>query len=360
MSAAENYQPLEEPPSAAKRCCKGCAKISAGLCGILVVLLAILQGVLYWWATMKCNPRSLKDYEYPGGGHDDLVPPDSLLVEQEPRWWGNSFINIPANKAGLANGASTGVYFRTWGPLWYTYTYQDILGQQTFVVRDRPLAFGGSHKIMRCDGTGPSYVVGEGGHLIMNMIREIFGMYTSRVYNIWEGNTLVAVSEKLGGGGQSHKQLIFRDPAKATPFATAFLAHRNYHGVYDQWFVESTPNTTLPNFVPNAATMLMAFPTAEAKLRSQAHKGMNKASPNNDVPENFEAWTDEALSRLDAVMEPHATSAVKPELLVAPNELAMTNSTAEVASAPQASIASAEQQRLRGTQGQEPSEPLAV
>jgi len=235
---------------------------------VFVLLVILVQAALYWWATLHCSTSALKGYSYPGGGSDNLVPADSLLVEQAPRWWGASFINIPADSAGLSTGASTGVYFRTWGPLWNTYTYEDVLGMKTFVVRDRPLAIGGSHKLMRCDGEGPSWVVSEGSHWLMNGIRSLFGMYTSRVYNVWKGDTLVAVTEKLGGTGQSHKQLIFRDPNKAEPFASAFLKDRHYHGEFDDWFVQTNKNSSLPNFVPNSVAMLMAFATAKEKSHS--------------------------------------------------------------------------------------------
>mmetsp|Transcript_10913 Transcript_10913/g.27245 ORF Transcript_10913/g.27245 Transcript_10913/m.27245 type:complete len:370 (+) Transcript_10913:80-1189(+) len=258
-----------EPPSQAKRYCKCCGKVTAGIFFVLLLIVILVQAVLYWWATLHCSASKLKDYSYPGGGSKNLVPADSLLVEQAPRWWGSSFINIPAEKSGQPDGASTGVWFRTWGPLWYTYTYQDILGQETFVVRDRPIAVGGSHKLMRCDGEGQAWVVSEGKHWIMNGIRSLFGMYTSRVYNIWQGNTLIAISEKLGGTGQSHKQIIFRDPNKAEPFASAFLKDRHFHGEFDEWFVQSNKNSSLPDYVPNAVAMLMAFTTAKQKAHAQ-------------------------------------------------------------------------------------------
>lgn len=239
---------------------------------MFILLCILLQAVLYWWATLHCSAKSLKDYSYPGGGEKNLVPADSLLVQQEPRWWGSSFVNLPSDTVGLPDGASTGVWFRTWGPLWITYTYQDVLGQETFVVRDRPLAIGGSHKVMRCDGEGPAWVVSEGGHWLMNGIRSIFGMYTSRIYNIWEGNELVAVSEKLGGSGQSHKQIIFRSPNKAEPFASAFLKDRHFHGQFDEWFVQVDKNASLPNFIPNAVSMMMAFATGKPKAKSAPEK----------------------------------------------------------------------------------------
>jgi hypothetical protein len=236
---------------------------------------------MYGWATMNCKASHLENYSYPGGGAENLVAPNTLLIEQEPRWWGSSFTVQAADDVGLALGASTGAWFRTWGPLWWTYVYQDDLGQETFMARDRPLALGGSHKIMRCDGTGSTYVLTEGTHVFMNRIRDMFGMYTSRIYNIYEDGKLIAVSEKIGGAGQSHKQLIFRDPKVATPFASSFLQERHYHGMFDKWFVHDEPDIAIPAWVINSGTMMMAFPTAAAK---QAKAASSKPASFMELP----------------------------------------------------------------------------
>jgi len=259
-----------EPESKGKRCCKATGKVCGGACCVYLLVVVLMQAALYKWATLHCSAGALIDYEYPGGGAKDLVPSNSLVTEQDPRWWGSSFIASPANKDGLPEGASAGVYYRTWGPLFWTVTYQDITSKETFVIRDRPLALGGSHKIMRCDGTGSVYVVTEGSHYFMNIIRELFGMYSSRVYNIWEDSTLVAISSKLGGSGQSHKQMIFRAPDSDVPFASSFLKDRYYHGHFDEWFVQVNEDSPLPNFVPNSVTVLMAFATAAMKNQTAA------------------------------------------------------------------------------------------
>lgn len=245
-----------------------------GVIFALMLLIFLLQFALYKWAAMVCSANHLKDYSFPGGGEKGLVPPDSLLVQQDPRWWGKSFINIPADKAGLADGASTGVYYRTWGPLWWTYTYQDIMSKETFVMRDRPLALGGSHKLMRCDGTGPEYIVNEGSHVLINRIRALFGMYETRTYSIWENNVKVAESAQLGGTGQSHKQIVFRKIGEAQPFASCFLKDIHFHGKYDEWFVQVEPDSILPPWVPNGITAMMAFRKGDkdAKEKKEAAK----------------------------------------------------------------------------------------
>jgi len=331
-ATATGYQQMpaeeEEEESTMKKFGKKCGKVTGIFCLILILIVVVVQLACYKFATMKCNARTLEGYEFPGGGASDLVPGHSLLIEQEPRWWGSSFIVSPADRVGLASGASVGVYFRTWGPIFWTYVYQDDLGMQTFMIRDRPLAFGGSHQIARCDGKGPVYIVSEGSHYVMNSIRSMFGMYTSRVYNIWEGKNLVAVSEKLGGTGQSHKQIIFRDPAKATPFASSFLQHRDYHGSFDEWSVQDEDVTPLPAFVPNAITALMAFPTAAAKAKaakaaSNPAAFMAELETQGDSALAAEASVDQkdavegAGAQEEVAVEAPAVAAAEPEALAA-------------------------------------------
>lgn len=278
-----------------------CKYVLMALLGFLCVLILLtfgIQLILYKWATLKCSASHLKNYSYPGGGEKGLVPLDSLLVQQDPRWWGSSFINIPSNKDGLSNGASTGVYYRTWGPLWWTYTYQDIMSQETFVFRDRPIAIGGSHKFMRCDGTGPEYIINEGSHVIMNRIRAFFGMYATRTYSIWENNVKIAESEQLGGTGQSQKQIVFKKINEAEPFASCFLKDKHYHGRFDEWFVQVDPDSILPPWIPNGVAVMMAFRQAdmdatERKKHSEAGNAQIPKTPSmlaevtNDAPVAF-------------------------------------------------------------------------
>eukprot|EP00429_Kryptoperidinium_foliaceum_P012200 CAMPEP_0176039092 /NCGR_PEP_ID=MMETSP0120_2-20121206/19377_1 /TAXON_ID=160619 /ORGANISM="Kryptoperidinium foliaceum, Strain CCMP 1326" /LENGTH=338 /DNA_ID=CAMNT_0017372487 /DNA_START=89 /DNA_END=1105 /DNA_ORIENTATION=- len=294
-----------EPETCCQKCVRQAKKCVLGTCCLVILAVCLVQGVLYWWATMKCNARSLKNYTYPDVSSEDLVPRNSLLVEREPAWWGDSFINIPADSAGLPLGASDGVIFMTWGPIFNTYVYQDIGGHETFVIRDRPLALGGSHKIMRCDGEGPSYVFSEGSHWIMNNIRELFGMYTTRSFNIWRGSEKVAISEKVGGSGSSHKQIVFRAPDADVPFASCFLKSQHYNGKFDEWFVQQEKNMTdLPAFVPHSCCALMAFRTAaEKKPDSEASKASE--------PKEFLEMTGQAVD-LSAV----APNDVAPEALV--------------------------------------------
>merc|ERR1719476_313860 len=74
--------------------------------------------------------------------------------------------------------ASIGAWTRTWGPLFWTYVYQDLENYpkphevKTFVARSAVWTWGGAHTIWRCDGTGPTYGLNQGS--------------TESVYNVWE------------------------------------------------------------------------------------------------------------------------------------------------------------------------------
>lgn len=157
-------------------------------------------------------------------------------------------------------GASFGVYYRYWGPIWWTYVFQDNNQRELYIVRDRPIAVGGSHKIMRCDGQGEPYIYNVGNHFLMNKIRHLFGMQTSSTYNIWEGTTLVGMSNRVGSRS-TNPQLLFKKPGAEDAFASARMSTRYYEHKWDEWqLVPSKQNTsTVPAYVINAIVALFAF-----------------------------------------------------------------------------------------------------
>mmetsp|Transcript_110405 Transcript_110405/g.216479 ORF Transcript_110405/g.216479 Transcript_110405/m.216479 type:complete len:390 (+) Transcript_110405:57-1226(+) len=314
-SPSAPYQNMD-PETCCQKTNRLCRKCVLGTCCFAIVAICLVQALLYCWATMKCSAGHLRDYEYPGGGPVNLVPRNSLLIEQDPRWWGESFINSPADDAGLPIGASSGVFYKTWGPIFNTYVYQDITGRETFLIRDRPIALGGSHKIMRCDGTGPVYVFSEGTHWLANNIRELFGMYTTRNFNIWEGSQKVAVSQKVGGGGQSHKQIIFRAPDEDVPFASCFLKERQVHGKFDEWFVQEYKNrsSTLPAYVPHSCCVLMAFRTSAQKAAAaKVHDAKDDKKPESFLQASGDAIDDEGLAESVPVQQAESVEAVEKE-----------------------------------------------
>lgn len=258
-----------------------CGKVGGKLCGVLVALVIILQLLCSWWATMGCSAGRLQKYKFPGGSApaaENLVPRNSMLTQQPPRWFGASFMVLPADDHALISGASTGVYFRTWGPLWYTYVYQDALGAKTFAVRKKFFSVGSSYLFQRCDGAGNNFVMNEGKHYLMNEVRRFFGMYTGTEYNIWDGSKLVAISTSLGGGPAA--QLNFRSLTSDTPFASAILHERHYHGHLDQWFVHQLTKEVIPDWVTNGAAAVTAFYAADLKAKtSNVKKGEAAKTP---------------------------------------------------------------------------------
>jgi len=89
-----------------KKVCRSCAIITAGILGVLFILSWIVQGIIYWYATLGCSPKHFHNYEFPGGGTSNLggpaynlLPRISLSTENPPGWFGKSFAVLPSNEA---------------------------------------------------------------------------------------------------------------------------------------------------------------------------------------------------------------------------------------------------------------------
>lgn len=276
---------------------------------VIVVLVSLLQYAMYSFASHGCSASSLSaDYPYPGGGAKDLLPADSLLLEEAESFWGGRFTVQPADGSGSATGASTGVWFRTWGPLFYTYSHRDVQSKYTCMAREEMLSFEGSHKMWRCDGTGPTYVVSQGSHFLINFFRKLFGMYTSSIYNIYEDSNVVAWSQKVGS--KLHNiQVLYLAPGEATsPYASADLRDRSYHGHFDVWFVANFANSTLPNWVTSATTAFMAFDVATSK-NNRAPAPAPTPKPHSLLDANQTEWqfVDLAEEAVEAAAEEERT-----------------------------------------------------
>jgi len=255
--------------------CRVCCKYCCPLIVIVLLIVGLTQWAMYTFAGFKCSPNKIDpDYKYPGGGPKDLVPVHALLIEEATRWWGSHFTLQGASPEGGAMGASTGVWFQTWGPLVWTYVHQDTLGTDTFMAREQYFSFDGAHKVWRCDGTGPTYIISQGSHAIINWFRKLVGMYTSTIYNIWEDDKLVAVSKMIGTSGQASKHLVFQSTDGVKQFGSSFIQQRDYHGSFDKWFTTNEPNSTLPAWATNAATAFTAFHAAESKKNKDTPVGI--------------------------------------------------------------------------------------
>mmetsp|Transcript_36271 Transcript_36271/g.76187 ORF Transcript_36271/g.76187 Transcript_36271/m.76187 type:complete len:373 (+) Transcript_36271:94-1212(+) len=268
MSSTPFIPKEDEPPTCKQMCVKAAKKgcMGLGCCALIVFILAwALQGIIFWWATTAsgCSAKSLADYSYPGGetsdaggGSFNLVPKISLLAERKPMWYGQAFDIIPSNEASSVADAPTGVWWRTWGPWFYTYTYEDVANSKTTVfMRQKLLRLGQSHEIVRCDGQGPRVLFTEGANFFANRIRHLLGMNQGLSFKIYIDNELVAIAEETSAGFQS---LTFRSE-KGEKYASSILQDRHFHGTFDQWLDKNSEKSPIPYYVTEAATLLYAF-----------------------------------------------------------------------------------------------------
>lgn len=263
--AQDDYQSMDEPTKFQK-CKVGCCKCLKLTVLVVVVGLIAYQGGKYWWATTGCNPGNLQGYDY-ANGIEDLLPVDTLLIEQK-KVWNDQFAVYPATKDGLQKGGSEGIFFRIWGPLFYTYGYQDVLGNKILTIRPALFAIGDAHVLTRCDGRGDTWTSSEGMHWFPNQMRALFGMFVSAEYNIYNGSTPVALSQQVGHGSQ--QQLIFHKYTSGEEIGSALLSNRHYHGRYDQWFVEDQQKSPLPAYVTSSIAVLLAYKSLDEKRALKA------------------------------------------------------------------------------------------
>eukprot|EP00401_Gymnodinium_catenatum_P019791 CAMPEP_0117617182 /NCGR_PEP_ID=MMETSP0784-20121206/85464_1 /TAXON_ID=39447 /ORGANISM="" /LENGTH=272 /DNA_ID=CAMNT_0005421023 /DNA_START=208 /DNA_END=1022 /DNA_ORIENTATION=+ len=240
--------------------------IGCGGCFLVCFIGAwILQGFMYWYATIGCSARTLNGYSYPGGGVSDhggpeynLVPRIALLAERSPSFWGQAFDSIPSNEASAVGDAPSGTWWRTWGPIYNTYTYEDVANSKvTIYMRRNLLRLGMSHRIERCDGQSPHITFTEGSNYFMNRIRSLFGMNQGMTFKIYMDNDLVGLAEETSRGFDS---VTFRDVRNSTGalMGSSILKERHFHGAYDLWLAKSEAWGSLPYWVLDAATLLFA------------------------------------------------------------------------------------------------------
>jgi len=241
-------------------CCgKGCDLVFA----VLFVCVWIVQGTMYYYAMLGCGPRALRDYNYPGAEASDtheadwnLQPRITLITEREGTRSSKAWDSIPSNDASTVTDAPNGVWWSTWGPIFNTYTFEDVANSKvTVYMRRNLLRLGMSHRIGRCDGQGPFVTFTEGSNFFINRIRLIFGMNQGMTFKIYLDDELVAVAEETQHGVKS---LTFREMGTDENCASAVLQTRHFHGQFDQWLVKSKASSPLPYFVPDATAVLFA------------------------------------------------------------------------------------------------------
>lgn len=249
-----------------------------GVCGIIFLLMLLLQTFLYYWGmSFKCGPNHLDNYDFPAGGKEELVDQEIILDVDHNSWMGWKAMVYPAKNGQKSLDAMSGTIWRTWGPFWNTYAYTDSSNHVTFMARDRPLSIGGSHWLMRCDSSAgvknSTFVYNQGGQYFMNKLYYLWGLVSgstgpSSTYNIWEGGywtgTKVASVDRTGGlGHESTPGLIFHMIGHDSGFASGQLIGRNHHG-HKQWAVKNdkqglSQKDRVPYWVPTMITSMFAI-----------------------------------------------------------------------------------------------------
>jgi len=282
-----------------------------------LVLGGILQFTSFHFGTVRCGSGSPSDgYGFPGGGNNtlggpefNLVPKTSVIVETEPRWYGMQFDAYEANDQTYQAQKQIGTWFRTWGPFFSTYTYQDIQHSQPTVYM-RPswqsMIFQYyDDYIMRCDGKGEVIRISEGGSWAQNRVKTFFGSNTGFKLKVTRGGKEVAEAEETFHGGKS---ITFRNTSKAnaenldTEFASANVMAAKYEG-RDQWSIRNEAGDkrgSLAFYQVQGMSVLYAFRIYNDKVKKKAisarkNQGNQEMASLTDEtfqikPENFEKF----------------------------------------------------------------------
>jgi len=273
----------------AKKGCRTCG-YAIGVVFLVVFAIAwIVQGAMFYFVTTVsgCKAKDLEGYHYPGAEASEagprsynLMPEISLLAEREPMWYGSAFDLIPSNEASNVASAPVGTWWQNWGPIFYTYTYEDVANSQTTLyMRRKLLRLGQCHVIERCDGKGPTVTFTEGAKFFANRLRKLFKMNQGFSYKIYLDDEFVGIAEETQHGFQS---LTFRDKTTGESVASSVLKERHFHGKYDLWLVNNDEKDTLPYYVSSAATLLFAFHTINEDARKVVAEGLKNSASSSD------------------------------------------------------------------------------
>jgi hypothetical protein len=266
----------------------------------------ILQFIMFHFATMGCSASALTNYRYAGGGWtcprhyepevefdqwqsvisddphnttackytpaDNVVPELSLLLEQASSLFHleQSYAVFP-NTAGAAtiDRAQVGMWWRTYGPWFWTYTYQDMHSRTSLYMRPTLMGMMGLYsetRIMRCDGQGDVWFFGEGSNWIGNRIRtffgNVFGLQREGSFNIYQNSDHFGTAIETFHGQKSITFQKGTGTSQVTLGSTVLTANAD-HPHRDMWSLhkEGGPNYREfpPYYVTSAASVLMAF-----------------------------------------------------------------------------------------------------
>lgn len=284
----------------------------------------IIQFIMFHFATMGCSASSLSGYRYSGGGwtcpstshahctvgspqlndfehwdrclekddaqdpdqqkckyspKDNVVPDITLMLENPSSMMGKGFNVYPATAgAATIDQAQVGMWWRTWGPWFWTYTYQDMHGHTTIYMRPTIMGMMGLYsesRIMRCDGEGDVWFFGEGSNWVGNRIRtffgNVFGMQRQGSFKMYQGSSAWGTCLETFTGPS--KSISFQKGSgnTANDLGSGVLTANSGSGAVlneagqrsDLWSVHKSGSTNYRDFPPyyvmSAATLLMAF-----------------------------------------------------------------------------------------------------
>jgi len=253
----------------------------------------ILQFLCFHYATMGCSASALQGYNYPGASwtcpsgvtepremnqwqhaldqgcvhtpKDNAVPGIALLLERaEDQWTGAQSFEVYHATEGNAqiDRAPVGAWWRTWGPWFWTYSYEDIQHSKTTLYM-RPTLMGmmglySETRIMRCDGDGDVWFFGEGSNWISNRIRSFFHMQRESSFKVYKGSSKFATALETFHGTKSISFKANNDD----PLGSTVLVENSGHK-HDLWSIHLADSVDIhalpPYYVMNAASVLMGF-----------------------------------------------------------------------------------------------------
>jgi hypothetical protein len=260
----------------------------------------IIQFGMFHFATMGCSASGLENYRYPGGDwtcseqaldrashlsyehwseagpgcryspEDNVVPANELLLEQPSTMMGKPFAVFPATAgAATIDRAQVGQWWRTWGPWFNTYTYQDMHGRSSIYMRPTIMGMMGLYsetRIMRCDGGGDVWYFGEGSNWVSNRIRtffgNIFGLQREGSFKIYNGTVQFGTALETFHG---QKSITFQQGTgeNQNTLGSAVLTANSDHPNSDMWSMHGEERADYTHFPPyyvmSAASTLMAF-----------------------------------------------------------------------------------------------------
>lgn len=191
----------------------------------------------------------------------NLLPTEHVMLERPASLFGQSFA---VYKGESITEGSTGSWWRTWGPWFWTYVYEEN-GGGTPTVYVRPTLVGmlglySSSRVMRCDG-GDVYTFTEGTNWIANRIRRFWGAATDFRFKLYRNSDMVGIATEQSRDHSIRFQTVHSEASEASAVLTICNSHR-----HDCWAVHPSTEadgslklSSLPNYVESACTVLLAF-----------------------------------------------------------------------------------------------------